>query len=382
MKGKGFTLIELLAVIVILAIIALIATPIVLNIIKDSKESARIQSAEFYMSAVEQSIAKEMMDGKSIIPGTYNIMKDGNLCLEIDGDSCKSGLIKVDISGETPKEGKISIGEKEVEGAVVKYPDEKILKYENNEVAESDQETFESFASYLIDADVEYAFDEEYSDHAAYLIASQDIMDKFQLNVDYDFIIDDKDVIELTGIIMPDMGFTLYFKNITDMYKEGAELHAVIFGEEKLTFLTTKEITGKHNVKIGNPRPIEERMFYHIDDDGDIAMTSLDFVLGSANILIKDNEGTIYYNEVIELEENGGDGIIGADWGCRDNLPRLPDVYTALNNGKIVTIEVKQTVNGKEVISTISRDLSSMIYFSEVYLSSNHPMALLANSGC
>ena len=35
--NKGFTLIELLAVIVILAIIALIATPIIINIIEDSK---------------------------------------------------------------------------------------------------------------------------------------------------------------------------------------------------------------------------------------------------------------------------------------------------------------------------------------------------------
>ena len=35
---KGFTLIELLAVIVILAIIALIATPLILNVIDDSKK--------------------------------------------------------------------------------------------------------------------------------------------------------------------------------------------------------------------------------------------------------------------------------------------------------------------------------------------------------
>ena len=38
MKKKGFTLIELLAVIVVLAIIALIATPIVMNIIKSAKK--------------------------------------------------------------------------------------------------------------------------------------------------------------------------------------------------------------------------------------------------------------------------------------------------------------------------------------------------------
>ena len=44
---NGFTLIELLAVIVILAIITLIAVPIVLNIINDSKESSLLRSAEF-----------------------------------------------------------------------------------------------------------------------------------------------------------------------------------------------------------------------------------------------------------------------------------------------------------------------------------------------
>ena len=46
MRNKGFTLIELLAVIVILAIIALIATPIILGIIKDTKKEADKRSAE------------------------------------------------------------------------------------------------------------------------------------------------------------------------------------------------------------------------------------------------------------------------------------------------------------------------------------------------
>ena len=40
---KGFTLIELLAVIVILAIIAVIATPIITNIIEDSKKQHLIE---------------------------------------------------------------------------------------------------------------------------------------------------------------------------------------------------------------------------------------------------------------------------------------------------------------------------------------------------
>ena len=53
MKNKGFTLIELLAVIVILAIIALIATPIILGIINDARDSARERTAELVAKEVE-----------------------------------------------------------------------------------------------------------------------------------------------------------------------------------------------------------------------------------------------------------------------------------------------------------------------------------------
>lgn len=53
MSNKGFTLIELLAVIVILAIIALIATPIILGIIKDARDSAKQRSEELVVNAVE-----------------------------------------------------------------------------------------------------------------------------------------------------------------------------------------------------------------------------------------------------------------------------------------------------------------------------------------
>ena len=57
MKNKGFTLIELLAVIVILAIIALIATPIVLGIINDSRDSAKVNSAQFIIDGVQTAYA-------------------------------------------------------------------------------------------------------------------------------------------------------------------------------------------------------------------------------------------------------------------------------------------------------------------------------------
>ena len=53
-KKKGFTLIELLAVIVILAIIALIATPIVLNMIKNARKSAAKSSSLGYIDSIEK----------------------------------------------------------------------------------------------------------------------------------------------------------------------------------------------------------------------------------------------------------------------------------------------------------------------------------------
>ena len=57
MKNKGFTLIELLAVIVILAIIALIATPVILGIIENSRNEAKARSAELAISGVETAYA-------------------------------------------------------------------------------------------------------------------------------------------------------------------------------------------------------------------------------------------------------------------------------------------------------------------------------------
>lgn len=53
MKNKGFTLIELLAVIVILAIIALIATPVILGIIDDTRTEAKKRTAEMVYTGVQ-----------------------------------------------------------------------------------------------------------------------------------------------------------------------------------------------------------------------------------------------------------------------------------------------------------------------------------------
>ena len=73
---KGFTLIELLAVIIILAIIALIATPIVLNVVDDAKDSAAKSEAAMIVSGVNNYCATAAM--KEQLDGTASICADAD----------------------------------------------------------------------------------------------------------------------------------------------------------------------------------------------------------------------------------------------------------------------------------------------------------------
>ena len=62
MLKKAFTLIELLGVIVLLAVIALIATPIVLNMIREAQSSADMSSAHLIESNGHNYYAASLFD--------------------------------------------------------------------------------------------------------------------------------------------------------------------------------------------------------------------------------------------------------------------------------------------------------------------------------
>ena len=63
-RKKAFTLIELIAVLVILAFIVLIVMPLVMNIVKKSKQSANERSIDAYGKALEISVATYLLDEK------------------------------------------------------------------------------------------------------------------------------------------------------------------------------------------------------------------------------------------------------------------------------------------------------------------------------
>ena len=70
---KGFTLIELLAVIVILAIIMVIAVPKILDVIENSRRTAAIESAQFFIEAVNTN---NQLASTSLDIG-YELYRDG-----------------------------------------------------------------------------------------------------------------------------------------------------------------------------------------------------------------------------------------------------------------------------------------------------------------
>ena len=126
MKNKGFTLIELLAVIVILAIIALIATPIILGIIKDSEKKSKEISIKNYASAIEQAIVRRNMK-EEYKPSKCEITDGKVFC-----DDSEIPL-EVQVDGETPKEGTIVI-ENGTVVKVVEKAENKYVIYENGEI--------------------------------------------------------------------------------------------------------------------------------------------------------------------------------------------------------------------------------------------------------
>ena len=114
MKKNGFTLIELLAVIVILAIIALIATPIIINIINDTREEANLRSAENYLKAAEISIMAESLNGK-IDTSSCEVQSNGNLL-------CGTKTVTVEVENTTATGGTLTFTEGKltnVEGLVI-----------------------------------------------------------------------------------------------------------------------------------------------------------------------------------------------------------------------------------------------------------------------
>ena len=138
---RGFTLIELLAVIVILAIIALIATPIVINIINDSKKESINRSIELYLDHAQKMVAKEQMKDPTFNPSECDI-NEGNL-------TCDEKTIQIEMKGQTPKSGKIKFSKGMVIEGVNLELDNLYYQVKDDKVSEGTKEKVKSYSDYI-----------------------------------------------------------------------------------------------------------------------------------------------------------------------------------------------------------------------------------------
>ena len=99
-KENGFTLIELLAVIVILSVIALIATPLILNIIEDSRKGTFKDSVYGAIKASKIALANENLEEISNNQLTFNFSTGSNVSkLNLKGTTPKAGYLTIDSEG-------------------------------------------------------------------------------------------------------------------------------------------------------------------------------------------------------------------------------------------------------------------------------------------
>ena len=119
---KGFTLIELLAVIVILAIIALIATPIILNIIEDSKKQSIKSSANLYVDGLVKQIATKNLTNE-FNPSSCTV-SNGNV-------TCDGTSVEYNVNGKKPISGTISFSNGIVSSYTLDFDDYTVTKDQN-----------------------------------------------------------------------------------------------------------------------------------------------------------------------------------------------------------------------------------------------------------
>ena len=140
MKRKGFTLIELIAVLIILSILSLVVVPLMLNIIRNAKNSANKRSIDGYGRAVDLAIANYLVEHLTY-PDTFDKLE-----IEYSGSKveCKTSRINPD---ET-----VYLSECKVNGRLVKDNNEIDGYYHYGTLKMTNQEYVDTYGKNLEDA--------------------------------------------------------------------------------------------------------------------------------------------------------------------------------------------------------------------------------------
>ena len=154
MKRKGFTLIELIAVLIILSILSLVVVPLMLNIIRNAKNSANKRSIDGYGRAVDLAIANYLVEHLTY-PDTFDKLE-----IEYSGSKveCKTSRINPDETvylSECKVNGRLVKDNKNIDG----YYHYGILKMTNQEYVDTYGKNLEDALKKYHDEHNEYPSD-------------------------------------------------------------------------------------------------------------------------------------------------------------------------------------------------------------------------------
>ena len=133
---KGFTLVELLAVLVVLAALMAIGIPIVERVINKAKVQNELSSAKNYLRAVQVALNVSELEDKIIVNETYDIMKDGNICIgALLAQRCDGEKLEIKVNGKLPTSGKVTVENGKITNLKLVYDDKIIMKDSKGELA-------------------------------------------------------------------------------------------------------------------------------------------------------------------------------------------------------------------------------------------------------
>ncbi len=93
-----------------------------------------------YLNAVEMAVVNSTLKDKNITDGDYNILPSGNACLKYTGTECTDELT-VEVKGETPDSGTITITGGAVSAIELVYEEKTIVQNEKGNLVYADEES-------------------------------------------------------------------------------------------------------------------------------------------------------------------------------------------------------------------------------------------------
>ena len=306
MDKKAFTLIELLAVIVILGILALIVTPILINVVKDSNEKSYKLSADGYISAVNDYILSNQLDGKKVENGKYNIKN-----------------LDVKISGKAPSKGSVEIYDEKVSSAQLLF-DTYLVKYDGKEVTLTEKGCEKEATVNLVIGEKEY-------DNVA-KVAKDDIETEFNIS---------DDISDMTNIVCNN-GVTISMNDnilkLSDVYKDtnctmSSSINTTFanLDDTKNYILMLKDETITTNMTVGEKKKVtinlnEQNLIYNGSNS-----TSAFEISGELSIIGQNSSiaGSSHSAQVIN------NGILNIDGGSYKTIRPLGNSKISIKNATL-----------------------------------------------